>query len=129
MKKIATSGKRYIKNDQWHDDRGAIPGHPGLWDPPMTEDEVMAAALSDPDAQPLTDAQLARMRRIAFAKHVRFKVGLSQEAFAERFGIPLGTLRDWEQHRTEPDTAAQSYLKVILKDPDAVARALKDAVG
>jgi len=29
----------------------------------MTDEEVMAAALSDPDAQPLTPEQLARMRR------------------------------------------------------------------
>lgn len=90
----------------------------------LTEEEVMARALSDPDAQPLTEAQLSRMRRIAYAKHVRFKLGLSQEEFARRFGIPLGTLRDWEQHRTEPDQAAQSYLKVIATDPDGVQRAL-----
>ena len=90
----------------------------------LTEDEVMAAALADPDAQPLTDAQLARMRRISFAKHVRWKLGLSQEDFARRFGIPVGTLRDWEQHRTEPDTAAMSYLKVIKENPKAVMKAL-----
>jgi putative transcriptional regulator len=30
---------------------------------PMTDDEVMAAALADPDAQPLTDEQLAKMQR------------------------------------------------------------------
>ncbi len=84
----------------------------------------MIAALSDPDAQPSTPEQLARMRRISFAKHVRFKLGLSQEQFAERFGIPIGTLRDWEQHRTEPDTAAMSYLKVIKANPKAVTKAL-----
>jgi putative transcriptional regulator len=93
----------------------------------LTEEEVMARALADPDAQPLTEAQLSRMRRISFAKHVRFKLGLSQEQFALRFGIPLGTLRDWEQHRSEPDTAAMSYLKVIKANPKAVAKALEGA--
>lgn len=87
----------------------------------------MAAALADPDAQPLTDEQLSRMRRVSFAKHVRWKLGLSQEQFAERFGIPIGTLRDWEQHRTEPDTAAMSYLKVIKANPKAVTKALDAA--
>ncbi len=91
----------------------------------LTEDEVMAAALSDPDAQPLTEAQLSRMRRISFAKHVRFKLGLTQEEFARRFGIPLGTLRDWEQHRTEPDQAAASYLQVIAAEPARVAEILE----
>ena len=91
----------------------------------MTDEEILIAALSDPDAQPLTEAQLARMRRISYAKHVRFKLGLSQEEFARRFGIPIGTLRDWEQHRTKPDQAAESYLKVIAANPKAVAKVLQ----
>ncbi|MBA4173667.1 MAG: XRE family transcriptional regulator [Hyphomicrobium sp.] len=93
----------------------------------MTFEEIEIAARSDPDAQPLTEEQLSRMRRIPFAKHVRFKLGLSQDEFARRFGIPVGTLRDWEQHRTEPDTAAMSYLKVIKANPNAVTKALDAA--
>jgi putative transcriptional regulator len=90
----------------------------------MTEEAIDAAARSDPDAQPLTEAQLKRMRRISPAKHLRWKLGLSQAEFAKRFHIPLGTLRDWEQHRTEPDQAAQAYLKVIAADAGFVERAL-----
>ena len=48
----------------------------------------------------------------------------AQEAFAHRFEIALGTLRDWEQHRSEPDQAAQAYLKVIAADAGFVERAL-----
>ena len=127
MRKTVTTGKRVLKSDGWHDDNGLIPPSDAEWDPPMTDDEVMTAALSDPDAQPSTPEQLARMRRISFAKHVRFIVGLSQEDFARCFGIPIGTLRDWEQHRTEPDTAAMSYLKVIKANPKVVAKALEAA--
>jgi putative transcriptional regulator len=90
----------------------------------MTDVEIDAAARSDPDAQPLTDAQLKRMRRVSPAKHLRWKLGLSQAEFAKRFHIPLGTLRDWEQHRTEPDQAARAYLKVIAADAGFVERAL-----
>ncbi len=90
----------------------------------MTEEEVLAAAKRDPDAQPLTPEQLKRKRRISLAKHVRWKLGLSQAEFAKRFHIPLGTLRDWEQHRSEPDQAAQAYLKVIAADAGFVERAL-----
>ncbi len=93
----------------------------------MTDEEVKAAAKSDPDAPPLSAKQLKRMRRIPFAKHVRWAVGLSQQAFAEAFGIPVGTLRDWEQGRFEPDQAACSYLKVIARNPDAVRKALEVA--
>jgi putative transcriptional regulator len=93
----------------------------------MTDEEVLAAARADPDAQPLTEARLKRMRRISLAKHVRWKLGLSQAEFAARFQIPLGTLRDWEQHRTEPDQAVVSYLKVIATNPKFVERALAKA--
>jgi putative transcriptional regulator len=44
---------------------------------------------------------------------------------AERYHIPLGTLRDWEQGRSEPDGPARAYLKAIAGDPDAVKRALE----
>jgi putative transcriptional regulator len=90
----------------------------------MTDEEIQAAARSDPDNPPLTPAQLKRMRRISPAKHLRWKLGLSQAEFAKRFRIPLGTLRDWEQHRSEPDQAAQAYLKVIAADAGFVERAL-----
>ena len=93
----------------------------------LTEEEVMAAALADPDAQPLSDDQLARMRRVPLAKRLRWKLGLSQDDFARRFGIPVGTLRDWEQHRSKPDQAAESFLKVIAANPKAVEKALKGA--
>jgi putative transcriptional regulator len=94
----------------------------------MTEKEREVAARSDPDSQPLSDKQLKRMRRVPFAKHVRWAIGLSQEEFAAAFGIPIGTLRDWEQGRCNPDRAALSYLKVIERDPKAVREALEGCV-
>ena len=47
------------------------------------------------------------------------------EEFAARFRIPLGTLRDWEQGRKDPDAAARAYLIVIGRNPDAVREALR----
>lgn len=94
---------------------------------PMSEAEVMAAALSDPDAQPRSSAQLARMRHTPRVKLIRRALRLTQEEFAGRFRIPIGTLRDWEQGASEPDQAARAYLTVIARDPEAVAKALKPA--
>jgi len=91
---------------------------------PMTDDEVMAAALSDPDAQPLTPHDFKRMKRVARAKIIRQALGLTQQEFAARFRIPLGTLRDWEQGAAEPDAAAKAYLHVIACNPKAVTDAL-----
>jgi putative transcriptional regulator len=93
----------------------------------MSEEEVQAAALADPDAQPLTDADLARMKRVPRIKTLRRALRLTQEEFAARYHIPLGTLRDWEQGRCEPDQPARAYLTVIARDPEGVTRALAHA--
>jgi putative transcriptional regulator len=95
----------------------------------MTDAEVHAAALKDPDAQPLSDEDFARMKLVPQAKTLRRALRLTQEEFAARFRIPLGTLRDWEQGRTEPDQPARAYLKVIAFDHEAVRRALEYVPG
>ena len=92
----------------------------------MSEAERHAAALADPDAQPLAPERLTRMKRTPQVKVIRRALGLSQEEFAARFRIPLGTLRDWEQGRKEPDAAARAYLVVIGRNPGAVSEALQN---
>jgi putative transcriptional regulator len=91
----------------------------------MTDEEVTAAALSDPDARPITPEQLRAARRVPRTKTLRRALHLTQEEFATRYRIPLGTLRDWEQGRCEPDQPAQAYLTVIARDPEGVQRALQ----
>jgi putative transcriptional regulator len=91
----------------------------------MSAADIEAAAHSDPDAKPFSTAQLARMKHTPRAKLIRRALGLTQEQFATRFHIPLGTLRDWEQGAAEPDQAARAYLTVIGRNPQAVAEALK----
>ena len=54
---------------------------------PMSEAEVLAAALSDPDAQPLTPDDFKRMKRIPRAKIIRRALGLTQEEFSSQFHI------------------------------------------
>lgn len=93
----------------------------------MTEAERHAAAVNDPDAQPLTAEDMKHMRRTPQVRVIRRALKLSQEDFAERFHIPLGTLRDWEQGRKDPDAAARAYLTVIGRNPFAVTEALHPA--
>jgi putative transcriptional regulator len=90
---------------------------------PTSEDEIMVAALGDPDARLLSPDEFARMKQVPRAKIIRRALGLSQEEFAARYHIPLGTLRDWEQGRSEPDQTARAYLEVIASEPEAAARA------
>jgi putative transcriptional regulator len=92
----------------------------------MTDEEVMAAAMNDPDSRPMTPQQLRTARRVPRAKTLRRALALTQEEFAARYHIPLGTLRDWEQGRSEPDQPARAYLTVIAHDPEGVKRALAD---
>ena len=90
----------------------------------MTEEEIEANARSDPDNPPLTAEELARMRRVPDPRRIRERLHLTQEQFATRFEIPLGTLRDWEQGVCFPDSAARTLLRVIEQDPAAVLNAL-----
>jgi putative transcriptional regulator len=90
----------------------------------MTDEEVEAAALADPDAQPLTEEQLARLERVPNVKAIRERLRLSQRQFAETFGLSLSVVRDWEQRRFIPDQAARTLLKVIDRNPEAVRQAL-----
>lgn len=55
---------------------------------------------------------------------IRKRLKLSQAAFAKRYGLPVGTVRDWEQKRRSPDRAAVLLLSVIDRKPDMVAEAL-----
>ena len=96
---------------------------------PMTPEEVEAAAATDPDARPFTAEELAKVRRVPRAKTLRRALGLTQEEFAGRYHIPIGTLRDWEQGRSEPDQPARAYLTVIARDPEGVRRALEAKPG
>ena len=91
----------------------------------MTEEQRHASAVKDPDAQPVTPDNEKRMKRTPRVAVTRRALGLSQEEFAARFHIPLGTLRDWEQSRKEPDAAARAYLVVIARNPNAVSEALE----
>jgi putative transcriptional regulator len=93
----------------------------------MADEDVQAAALADPDAQPLTEERLARMRPVPSTRTLRRALGLTQEEFAARFQIPIGTLRDWEQGRAEPDQTARACLRAIAGDAAAVQHALRAA--
>jgi putative transcriptional regulator len=92
---------------------------------PMTPSAIERAAFTDPDAQPLSSIDLKHMKRTPQAKIIRRALGITQEEFAARYHIPLGTLRDWEQGRAYPDRPAQAYLMVIARDPERVQQALE----
>jgi putative transcriptional regulator len=55
---------------------------------------------------------------------IRQRLQLSQAQFAARYGFALDAVKNWEQGRRQPDTAARAFLTVIAREPEAVERAL-----
>jgi putative transcriptional regulator len=93
----------------------------------MTDEEVLAEAYADPDAQPLDPEALARMRRVSPVKVLRQRLGMTQVEFAEAFRLPISTLRDWEQRRSTPDAPARALLQAIELEPETMRRLLSRA--
>ena len=93
----------------------------------MTEEEVLTAARSDPDAQPLDPEALEKMRRISPVKALRQRLGMTQAEFAEAFRLPVSTQRDWEQRRSTPDAPARALLRAIEREPETMRRLLSRA--
>ena len=71
-----------------------------------------------------TEGFIAHVPADVDVKAIRTKLGLSQEAFAFRFGFSPAAVRDWEQGRRQPEQAARVLLLVIAHNPDAVDKAL-----
>jgi putative transcriptional regulator len=95
----------------------------------MTDEEVLAAAKSVPDARPLTPDQLAKMRRVSRVRVLRQRLGMTQVEFAEAFHLPITTLRDWEQRRSTPDAPARALLLAIKRAPEVMRRLLADTAA
>ena len=93
--------------------------------------EIARQASEDPDSAPLFTAAeiLSAGRRIEPAgiddvRALRTRLGLSQEAFAARFGFSVDAIRQYESRRRVPTGPARTLLRVLAREPDAVTRAL-----
>jgi len=91
-----------------------------------------AAFKPDEDTPILTRRELRELKPVQIEEapdvaSLRRRLRLSQGAFATLFGIPLATVKDWEQGRRTPDAPARAYLRVIAQNPRAVRNALKTA--
>jgi len=93
----------------------------------LTDEQIEAAVRDDPDAAPIGFYDMPGFIHIPNVKKLRDRLGLTQEAFAATYRIPIGTLRDWEQGRKLPDAPARAYLTVIARNPEAVAGLLREA--
>lgn len=88
-----------------------------------TEEDIRRHMIEDgenPDAEYTVET--------SFSPHViRKRIGMTQEAFAAALGIPVATLRNWEQGRNAIDPAARSLLILVARDPEGTLAALAAA--
>ena len=69
------------------------------------------------------DADAAR-DAAAYARRVRRRTGLTQAVFAARIGVPVDTVRNWEQGKRLPAGPAKALLRVLDRAPEAALEAL-----
>jgi putative transcriptional regulator len=96
-----------------------------------TDGEIARQAVEDVDTAPIFTAEeiLAAGRRISpdeieDVRTLRTRLGLSQEAFAARYGFSVDAIRQYESRRRRPTGPVRTLLRVIAREPDAVTRAL-----
>ena len=82
---------------------------------------------NDPEDFPVSVAGVERGQMGRRIRRLRNRLGLSQEAFGERYGIPVANIRQYEIGRHMPPPAVRAYLKVIDAEPEIAARALAAA--
>jgi len=86
-------------------------------------EEILAQAAPHPS----TDGQAAppAPSDAAYARGVRARTKLTQAEFAARIGVPVETVRNWEQGKRSPRGPARALLKVIDKAPDVAFAVLR----
>ena len=90
-------------------------------------EETMIAIPADPNDPEDFDVSVAGLKRAHMGRRfriLRHRLGMTQDQFAQTYGIPLASLRQYEIARYMPPPATRAYLKVIEAEPDVVAKAV-----
>ena len=89
--------------------------------------ETTIAIPADPDDPEDRDVSVAAVERGLMGRRVRKlrnRLGMSQQEFADAFGIPASSIRQYEIGRHMPPPAVRAYLKVIEAEPDMARRVI-----
>jgi putative transcriptional regulator len=98
---------------------------PGAAHPRRTDwKRLDATTEAEIERQMAKDDAEAQQDAAAWAKRVRARVGLSQNEFAKRIGVPVATVRNWEQGKRSPHGPARALLRVLDRIPKSVIAAL-----
>ena len=86
-----------------------------------TEEDIRRHQIEDGEDP---DAPLPPFQPIPNVRAIRAKLRMTQEAFAQAIGVPMATVRNWEQSRTGMDPVVRSLLRIVEREPEAAMRAL-----
>ena len=86
-----------------------------------TEDDIRRHMIEDGEDP---DEDLSGAAFVTSVSTIRLRLGMTQEQLAVKIGVPVKTLRNWEQHRVKPDPAARALLRILDREPEAALRAL-----
>lgn len=95
----------------------------------MSFGKDLIAAMEEAAAHAKGQVTAARVHTLGTpdVRAIREGLGMSQQAFASAYHIPLATLKGWEQGRRRPDATAAAYLSVIAQLPKEARDALHAA--
>jgi putative transcriptional regulator len=89
--------------------------------------ETMIAIPADPNDPEDRDISVAGLERGLMGREIRRlrnRLGMSQDEFANSYGIPVANIRQYEIGRYMPPPAVRAYLKAIAAEPDSIKRAV-----
>ena len=87
----------------------------------------IAAGLGDAIAHANGETGRARVAAPIDVAAIRKCTGKTQDQFARAYHLPLGTVRDWEQSRSQPDAPARVLLSLIKAEPDTIEQLVQRA--
>ena len=86
-----------------------------------TEEDIRCYMIEDGEDP---DAPMANYQRVPDVLAIRERLRMSQDQFAQTIGVPVATIRNWEQKRTGIAPSARTLLRILEREPDAALRAL-----
>jgi|tagenome__1003787_1003787.scaffolds.fasta_scaffold20387477_2 putative transcriptional regulator len=94
-----------------------------------TEEEIQRQITEDGgfDMGEVDPSRLTVRQSYPDPRQLRHRLNMTQEEFSRAFGLNIWTLRDWEQHKAEPEGPARTLLRVIAQNPEVVRRAVAAA--
>jgi putative transcriptional regulator len=91
--------------------------------------DKISAGLEDAIAFARGDASRGRVAKPLDVRAIRTATRKTQKEFAEAYQLPVGTIRDWEQNRRQPDAPARVLLSLIQAEPETVEHLIAKAHG